>query len=167
MPTKIRNIHSPLLNTIRLFTDGSASPRKGSGAWAACIVSDCDEQMLTGTAREVTHHTMELQAVIEGLRASIDRKNYDRIEVYTDSEYIINLPGRRSRLEKKGFMTRRGEPVKNSPMIRRLYELLDRYPVELIKVESHARAGQDEITDYNRRVDKKSRELLRKITREK
>lgn len=110
---------------------------------------------------------MELQAVIEGLSASIDRKNYDRIEVYTDSEYIVNLPGRRSQLEKKGFRTRRGEPVKNSPMIRRLYELLDRYPVELIKVESHARAGQDEITDYNRRVDKKSRELLRKITREK
>ena len=163
---KIRNNFTTLLNHIQLFTDGSASPQYGVGAWAACLVGPDGEQELKGTARAVTHHTMELQPVIEGLQ-HLRRQGgkVDRVVVYSDSQYVADLPERRSRLESAGYLTQKGKEVKNRQLIRQLFELLDRFSVVMRRVPSHSKAGESEITDYNRKVDKLSRELVRQMIR--
>ncbi len=151
---------------IKAFTDGSASGKQGPGAWAACIVDRHEEQMLHGTAEKATQHTMELTAVIQALKyIQFNKKKVEWAEVYTDSQYVVDLPQRRRRLEINRFVTRGGKPVKNSALVREFYNLLDQTSVRLIKVESHERAGKSEATDYNRKVDKLSRRLLRKMRR--
>ena len=122
--------------------------------------------MLKGTAWRVTHHTMELQAVIEGLQfIQNHREKVYQVEVYSDSQYVVDLPGRRARLEGSDYQTKKGKPVKNRDMIRELFDLMDRLPVTLRRVPGHGKAGQSEITDYNRKVDKLSRELVRRMIR--
>jgi len=164
---KIRNIYSILLHRVRLFTDGSANSHYGAGAWAACVVSPGGRHMLQGTSWSVTHHTMELQAVIEGLLhiQNHEEKVY-RVEVYSDSQYVVDLPKRRARLESGNYLTSKGKPVKNRDMIRKLFELMDGLPVALTRVPSHSKAGKSETTDYNREVDKLSRELVRRMIRD-
>jgi len=150
-----------------LFTDGSASAKHGAGTWAACVVDDRGEHVQKGHARGVTHHAMELEAILRGLEyIYANYSSQQPVSVYTDSEYVVNLPARRSRLEAKGFMTRRGQAVKNRARVKELLAWLDRHPVKLFRVESHKKSGYSESTDYNRKVDKLSRELLRQITRE-
>ena len=150
-----------------MFTDGSASPKHDAGTWAACIVDETGEHLLKDHAWSVTHHAMELQAVMEGLKYILSHEEeVSKTEVYTDSEYVVNLPARRNRLEASNFLTRRGRPVKNLSRVKELLEWLQHYPVKLFRVESHRKSGHSELTDYNRKVDKLSRELLRQITRE-
>jgi hypothetical protein len=50
--------------------------------------------------------------------------------------------------------------------VKELLAWLQHYPVKLFRVESHQKSGYSEPTDYNRKVDKLSRDLLRQITRE-
>jgi len=152
---------------VRLFTDGSASPQHGAGTWAACIVDDRGEHVLKGHAWRVTHHAMELEAILRGLEYIYAIYSpQQQVHVYTDSEYVVHLPARRSRLEANRFLTRRGAPVKNLSRVKKLLAWLDHHPVRLFRVESHKKTGYSESTDYNRKVDKLSRELLRQITRE-
>ena len=164
MQIKIRNIYSNQINIIRLFTDGSANPRMKAGAWAACVVRGNDEHMISGTAHGVTHHAMEIQAVIEGLRyIRSEQKDYSQIVVFTDSEYVEKLPARRKRIEANHFMTSKGKAVKNHLLVKQLYDLLDVLPVEIHQVDSHMKKGHSMVTDYNRKVDKLSRELVRRM----
>ena len=123
--------------------------------------------MLQGTSWLVTHHTMELQAVIEGLLYIQNHlgKVY-QVKVYSDSQYVVHLPERRGRLEANNYLTKKGTPVKNRQMIKRLFELMDQLPVSFTRVPGHSKAGKSEITDYNREVDKLSRELVRRMIRE-
>ncbi|MBS3806062.1 MAG: reverse transcriptase-like protein [Bacteroidales bacterium] len=154
------------MHRLRLFTDGSANSQYGAGAWAACVISAGGKRMLSGTAWSVTHHAMELQAVIEGLLyIQTHEKNVCQVEVYSDSQYVVDLPDRRARLEAAGYLTQKGKPVQNRDRIRKLFELMDRLPVVFTRVASHSKAGRSEITDYNREVDKLSRELLRGMIR--
>ena len=150
-----------------MFTDGSASPKHDAGTWAACIVDETGEHLLKDHAWSVTHHAMELEAILRGLEYIYARYSPKvQVFVYTDSEYVVNLPARRNRLEASNFLTRRGRPVKNLSRVKELLEWLQHYPVKLFRVESHRKSGHSELTDYNRKVDKLSRELLRQITRE-
>jgi hypothetical protein len=56
--------------------------------------------------------------------------------------------------------------VKNSGLVRELYNWLDNYDIVLYRVPGHNKAGVSEITDYNRKVDKHSRALLREMLRD-
>ena len=152
---------------VRLFTDGSASPSRGVGAWASCVLVDDTEHLLDGTAQDTSQHTMELVAVLKGLEfIQKHAEKVRRVEVYTDSQYVAGLPGRRERLERGRFFTKKGKPVKNSSLIRELYGWLDKYDIVLHRVPGHNKAGKSEITDYNRKVDKHSRALVRAMLRD-
>lgn len=164
---KIRNIYTKLEPVVRLFTDGSASPSRGVGAWASCVLMDDTEHLLDGTAQDTSQHTMELVAVLKGLEfIQKHAEKVRRVEVYTDSQYVAGLPGRRERLERGRFFTKKGKPVKNSSLIRELYGWLDKYDIVLHRVPGHNKAGKSEITDYNRKVDKHSRALVRAMLRD-
>lgn len=70
---------------IELYVDGSCLNNPGPGGWAALLRFQRTEKVLAGNARCTTNNRMELQAVIEGLKA-LDRPS--RITVYTDSQYV-------------------------------------------------------------------------------
>jgi ribonuclease HI len=164
---KIKNILSQESHTVKIITDGSASPKSGFGAWAAYIVTPTEEIILKDTEPNVTQHTMELKAVIESLKyIQSTFQNVSALEIYSDSDYVLGLLRRRERLENKNYQTKKGKEIKNRSLIIQFYEFLDRFDVRMLRVEGHARKGQSKITDYHREVDKLSRKLVRQKSRD-
>lgn len=74
------------LPLVVLTTDGGCSPNPGPGAWAYVLRFGTAYKEASGACPETTNNRMELQAVIEGLRAL---KKPCRVIVRTDSKNTI------------------------------------------------------------------------------
>lgn len=100
-------------------TDGAAITNPGPGGWG--WVTE-DGRKGSGGEDHTTNNRMELQAVLEALRA-ID---HPRLRVLSDSQYVVNifstwLPGWRA----KGRLSPDAKrPVKNVDLIERIAERL-------------------------------------------
>lgn len=104
---------------IQIFTDGACSGNPGCGGWGVYMRafnnegSLIAEKELHGSSSNTTNNRMELQAVIEGLKA-IKNPNAD-IQVFSDSKYVID--GIRKWIfgwKRRGWKTAEGKPVKNA-----------------------------------------------------
>ena len=72
---------------IEIYTDGACHRNPGPGGWAAIIVEDGSKRAVHGKQARTTNNRMELQAVIEGLRAV---KESAEVTVHSDSQYVVN-----------------------------------------------------------------------------
>lgn len=82
--------------TIFIYSDGSCVPLKingpqgtikaDAGGWCAHIIMGPDREFLFGGQESTSNNTMELRAVIEGLRHVRPHKKLVRL--YTDSNYV-------------------------------------------------------------------------------
>lgn len=70
---------------IIIHTDGACKGNPGLGSWAATLEYNGVIKELSGVALDTTNNKMELQAVIEALRAL---KHPCTIDLYTDSQYV-------------------------------------------------------------------------------
>jgi ribonuclease HI len=70
---------------VTIYTDGACKGNPGPGGWAALLVYNGTEKEISGHVDNTTNNRMELQAVIEALRAL---KTPCRIDLYTDSSYV-------------------------------------------------------------------------------
>lgn len=163
-----KNILSPEPHIIKIITDGSASPKYNIGAWASYIVTSSEETVLKNIDSNVTQHTMELKAILKSLEyiQSTFQIVSVRLEVYTDSDYVLGLPHRKEKLVKNNYRTKKGKEVRNRSLIIQLYEWLEYLNIALIPVEGHAKKGHSVISDYHREVDKLSRKLVRQAIRD-
>ena len=110
---------------------------------------------------------MELQAVIESLKYSKQYLEKDvTLNIYTDSEYVLNLLSRKSSLRQQHFKTKRGNLVRHAEDIDYFYQLEEQMAVTLQKISSHEKKGVSRDTDNNRFVDKLSRKILRNQKRD-
>lgn len=147
---------------IQVFTDGSYEPQITYGAYAALIIYNNKEKMLSGTSEQASQHKMELQAVIQSLRYI--NENYDndiQIELYTDSEYVENLIDRKEKLINNNFITKKGNSINHAADIKQFYYLEEKLNVTINRVPSHQKKGVSRVTDRNRRVDKLARKLVK------
>lgn len=146
---------------IQIYTDGSYDPQKKTGGWAAIILHEGTKNVLRGIASDTSQHRMELTAVLKALEFL---KNYHlenfSVSVYSDSQYVVELPDRRKKLESQYYQTRKGNTVVNEDLIRLFFEYIDRFNLDLIKVASHTKAHEG--LHYNREADKISRQIVRK-----
>jgi ribonuclease HI len=133
-----------------LYTDGACSGNPGPGGWA-CILKHVGSDRvreLAGGAPETTNNRMELQAVIEGLRA-LTRPC--RVKVVTDSEYVArgmqewlpNWIANGWRRKVRGRL----EPVKNVEYWQALSALCDKHDVTFEHVRGHAGHPENEACD--------------------
>ena len=135
------------MSRVQLFTDGACRGNPGPGGWAFLL-----KHPATGTEKEVaggdaatTNNRMELQAVIEGLRALTRRSE---VEVITDSVYVAKgasewMPGWKA----NGWRRREGKsfkPVKNVELWQDMDELLDRHDVRFTVVKGHSGHPENE-----------------------
>ena len=74
------------LPQVTVYTDGACSGNPGPGGWGALLMWHGREKELSGFEVETTNNRMELQAVIEALRAL---KKSCHVIVYTDSKYVL------------------------------------------------------------------------------
>jgi len=107
---------------------------------------------------------MELVAVIKAIdHVLIESIAFDRLVIYSDSQYVVNIKSRLTRLKEKDFLTKAGRSIPNQTEVRHLIRLLEKYPIDLIKVAAHQKQTQNQ--NYNREVDKLVRRLLREYIR--
>lgn len=133
-------------NSIELYTDGACSGNPGPGGWGALLRWNGHEKELSGGALETTNNRMELQAVIEGLKAI---RKASKVHVHTDSKYVMQ--GATEWLEgwkAKGWKTASKKPVKNEDLWQELDSLIRLHTVQWTWVKGHS--GHEE----NERVDK-------------
>ena len=126
------------MSTIKIYTDGSCNTTLKIGGWAAIIFFDDEKTILTGTEFNTSHNRMELTAVIESLKFVKKQINSEiLVNVYSDSQYVIGIPGRIEKLRSNYFLTTRGKPVRNADLIEKLIHFIETINIEFIKVKAH------------------------------
>jgi len=128
-----------------VFTDGACLGNPGPGGYAALILVEGEEQIITGRDPATTNNRMEMTAAIKALEALPQGL---AATVHSDSQYVIKgihewLPG----WKKRGWRTAAGEPVKNQPLWEELDRLSSSRKITWLWVKGHAGHEQNERVD--------------------
>jgi ribonuclease HI len=142
---------------VEIYTDGACSGNPGPGGWGTIMRWRGTERELSGGAAQTTNNRMELEAVIQGLKAL--KKSSDVI-VFTDSQYVqkgasLWLAGWKA----KNFKIKGGGTRPNHDQWRELDALASEHRVQWRWVKAHA--GHPE----NERADKLAVAESKKLTR--
>ena len=148
------------MNDINIFTDGSCNPTYNNGGWAAIVLFEEQEITLQGIELNTTHNRMELFAVIKALEY-INNQNllYKKIQIYSDSQYLVNILTRMDKLKSNDFLTKKGSPIQNTDLVKEIINYIETWNLTFIKVKAHQK--KSEKRNYNRDVDKISRKIVR------
>ncbi len=131
---------------IRIFTDGACSGNPGPGGWAWAVAPG-GEQCASGGAAHTTNQRMEIQAVIEALRAN--PSDTGQITIVSDSTYVINC-FRDSwwvRWQRNGWKNSKKEPVANADLWRQLIELYEQRRPKFRWVKGHSGDRMNDLVD--------------------
>ena len=123
------------------YTDGSASPNPGPGGFA--VIKDLKPHILGSEEGQTTNIRMEGRALIAAIQDAGD----DNAEIYTDSEFWINVvtkwaPGWQAR----GW-TKKGGEIKNLDIVQELFELYTNSNVDLKWFRGHEGDEGNELAD--------------------
>lgn len=150
-----------------LFTDGSVNTKSDIGYGAYLLVTE-NELISDGLMSKVklkrfenTSSTkLEIQTVLWALS---EVGNFERkIILYTDSQNIIGLPGRRERLERNDYYSEQNRRITNWELYKDFYRLTDELNIEIIKVTGHKKtSSKDNIDRLFTLVDRASRKAVR------
>jgi ribonuclease HI len=156
---------------LQVFTDGSVNTQLKVGYGAYLIVSDQSESI--GSLKdkvkvkrfEQTSSTkLELQTLLWSLDEIIALADESDITltVYTDSQNILGLPGRRTRLEQSNYFSSKNKRLNNYELYQEFYRLTSGLKYELVKVAGHQTSSKKgEIDRLFSLVDQASRRALR------
>jgi ribonuclease HI len=123
-----------------LYTDGSASPNPGPGGFS---VIEGGKPVVLGSEKTSTNIRMEGKALL----AALEYLEGDEAEIYTDSEFWINVitkwaPG----WEKRGW-TKKGGEIKNLDIVKELYAAYHLGQANLLWVRGHIGEEGNELAD--------------------
>lgn len=155
------------MNTFFLFTDGSVDTKSKIGFGAFLFISElaishtlAEQNIHLKRFEETSSSKLELQTLICALN-SISVDNIKLI-VFTDSQNIIGLPGRREKLERNEYLSKNGKLLDNHDLYRSFFNLIDQRDVTFEKVKGHQRSHQkNKSDDLFTLVDRASRKALR------
>ena len=110
---------------VNVWTDGACTVNTRQGGWG--VVLQCPSAVdgkivtkeLSGSSSDTTNNIMELQAMIEALKALQIREGFE-YNIHTDSKYVMLSLLNRKEYELKGF-----KKVKNVEKLQELYTVLD------------------------------------------
>ena len=154
-----------------LLTDGSVNTQSNIGYGAYLAVSEpglsLDElrtQVKVQRFEQTSSTKLELQTLLWAL-GDIQASGR-QIIVYTDSQNIIGLPGRRERLERNDYRSNKNIRLNNFELYQEFYRLIDQLDCKLLKVRGHQLAKQkNDIDRLFTLVDRASRKALREDIR--
>lgn len=153
------------MNTVLLFTDGSVNTKTKIGFGAYLIVDSSEIQSAVPKVKlkrfENTSSTkLELETLLWAL---VEMKVKDqKIKIYTDSQNIIGLPGRKFKLEQNNFYSGNGKQLNNHELYRAFYKITSTLNCEFIKLEGHSVSTEkDDLDKLFMLVDRASRKATR------
>ncbi len=155
------------MNKLMLFTDGSVSTYSniGYGAYLAVPERGVSEELLRPQIKvkrfENTSSTkLELQTLLWALNDI--QTSECRVIVYTDSQNIMGLPGRRDRFEHNDYRSKKNRRLNNYKLYQKFFIITDQLDCAFVKVCGHQASNQkDEIDRIFTLVDRASRNALR------
>jgi ribonuclease HI len=124
-------------DSVTVYTDGACSGNPGPGGFAAIVVENGTERVVTGAEPHTTNQRMELLGAIEALASIPGRR---RVDVYTDSAYVMNCFRDRwwEKWEANGWLGAGKKPVTNRDLWERLIAETRRHDVVWHKVKGHS-----------------------------
>ena len=128
-----------------IYTDGACSGNPGKGGWGAVLISNNNEEYLSGNCIMTTNNKMELTAAIEALQSI---KTKSDIEIHTDSQYVkngINLWI--NNWKKNGWKNAAKKPVANKDLWIALDTCVTSHNVLWFWVKGHSGNHYNEIAD--------------------
>lgn len=142
--------------TVELFCDGACDTAARLGGWATILKASGKELVLSGGERDTTNNRMELNALLQGLKAL---KRPCVVRVVTDSQYLRKAftDGWILKWMRGGWKTASNEPVKNQDLWEELIALARVHELTFVWVRGHAGHGENE------RVDKLAVEERKKL----
>ena len=159
------------MEKLMLFTDGSVNTHSniGYGAYLAVPEGGLSVDVLrTRVKVKKFEHTsstkLELQTLLWAL--SDIQALGSRVIVYTDSQNIMGLQGRRDRFEQNDYHSKKNKRLKNYELYQEFYIMTDQLDCEFVKVRGHHVSSQkDDIDRFFTLVDRASRNALRRDNR--
>jgi len=158
------------MKELMLFSDGSVNTHSnvGYGAYLAVperrlSLDSLDLLRLCVKVKrfENTSSTkLELQTLLWALNDI--QASGCRVIVYTDSQNIIGLPGRRDRFEQKEYRSKKNRRLNNYKLYQEFFIITDQLDCEFVKVRGHQASNQkDDMDRIFTLVDRASRNALR------
>ena len=154
------------MDELILLTDGSVNARSKIGYGAYLAVSErglpLDSLRARVKVRRFEHTSstkLELQTLLWALSdiQALGRK----VIVYTDSQNIMGLQGRRDRFEQNDYRSKKNIRLNNYELYQEFYRIIDQLDCELVKVRGHQVSNQkDDIDRLFTLVDRASRNAL-------
>lgn len=132
---------------VLLYTDGACSGNPGPGGWGYILKHPASgkEVEASGAELQTTNNRMELQAVIEGLRAL---KAPSIVDLTSDSQYVLKgLKEWIKGWKKNGWRTSGKQPVKNAELWRELDDLAAAHEVRFHWIRGHNEHPENERAD--------------------
>ena len=130
---------------IIIYTDGACSGNPGKGGWGAVLISNNNEEYLSGNCIMTTNNKMELTAAIQALQ-SIKAKS--DIEIHTDSQYVKNgISLWINNWKKNGWKNAAKKPVANKDLWIALDTCVTSHNVLWFWVKGHSGNHYNEIAD--------------------
>jgi len=155
------------MDELMLLTDGSVNTQSkiGYGAYLAVSESGLTLDLLRESVKvrrfEHTSSTkLELQTLLWALGDIQALRG--KVTVYTDSQNIMGLQGRRERLEQNDYRSRKNRRLNNYQLYQEFYRVTDQLDCKFVKVRGHQVSNQkDDIDRIFTLVDRASRNALR------
>ena len=154
------------MDELILLTDGSVNARSKIGYGAYLAVSErglpLDSLRARVKVRRFEHTSstkLELQTLLWALSdiQALGRK----VIVYTDSQNIMGLQGRRDRFEQNDYRSKKNIRLHNYELYHEFYRMIDQLDCELVKVRGHQVSNhKDDIDRLFTLVDRASRNAL-------
>ncbi len=159
------------MNELMIFIDGSVNTHSKTGYGAYLSVSerglspDSLKPYVKVKRFEQTSSTkLELQTLLWAL-TEIQALG-TRVIVYSDSQNIMGLQGRRFRLEQNDYRSKQNKRLNNYELYQEFYSMTDKLDCEFIKVRGHLLSNQkDDIDNYFTLVDRAARYAARYAAR--
>ena len=150
-----------------ILTDGSVNTQSKIGYGAYLTVSEhglsLDSLRKCVKVRRFEHTSstkLELQSLLWALKDIQTLES--KVIVYTDSQNIMGLPGRRERFEQNSFRSKRGRLLNNYELYQEFFKMTDQLKCKFVKVRGHQISKQkDDIDRLFTLVDRASRNALR------
>jgi ribonuclease HI len=123
------------------YTDGSCVPNPGPGGFA--VIKDMQPHILGGD-NDSTNIRMEGRALIAALKDAAGRP----CEIYTDSEFWINVITKWSLSWERNGWKKKGGDIKNLDLVQEVAPLFRSSQAKLIWVRGHNKNAGNELADH-------------------
>ncbi len=126
------------------WTDGSAVPNPGKGGFAVLeIIDKVPVPVMLGSEEDSSNIRMEGKALI----AAIKKASGEPCEIYTDSEFWINVLTKWAPTWQANGWKKKTGPIKNLDIVQERYKLYTEGEVKLVWVRGHVGRVYNELAD--------------------